>query len=119
MPQVKRHLLGWFAILFCYLSGEALVAAWQLPLPGALVGLLMLFLLLALWSKLSLPVASAAQPVLRHMSLLFVPAVLGVLSYWDVLAANAVSLLLALVVTSILSLGLAAWLAQHIIRRQV
>lgn len=76
-----------FALLLVFqLVGEAAVQALGLPLPGPLLGLLMLFAGLLLRGGLPEGLNVAAQALLRHLMLLFIPAVTGVMMYFDRIA---------------------------------
>jgi putative effector of murein hydrolase LrgA (UPF0299 family) len=72
-----------FAVLLVFqLVGEVLVQALALPLPGPLVGMLLLFAALTLRGGLPPQLAEAAQALLSHLMLLFIPAVTGVMMYF-------------------------------------
>ncbi|NVK54797.1 MAG: CidA/LrgA family protein [Alteromonadaceae bacterium] len=116
MQQLTASILGWLAIVACYLLGEFLVLVADAPIPGALVGLLILLGGLLIHQRPVFAISRGAQPMLTHMSVLFVPAVIGVGLFWDTVSANALGIVLALVATTIISLGLTAWIAQQLLR---
>ena len=116
--QVKSTLIGWLIITGCYLIGEFTVLVADVPLPGALIGLLLLLCGLLLRKRPPVTVSRGAQPLLTHMSVLFVPAVIGVGLFWDEVRANALGITLALVATTIVALGATAWIAQCLMRRK-
>jgi holin-like protein len=73
-----------FAVLLVFqLIGEVIVQALGLPVPGPLVGMLLLFAGLLLRGELPAPLADTAQGLLSHLMLLFIPAVTGVMMYFD------------------------------------
>ncbi|GGW72640.1 CidA/LrgA family protein [Alteromonas halophila] len=115
MGRAGTWLTGWIAILACYYAGKALVIGLALPLPPALLGLLLLLAGLMLRSSSSRAVAQAASPLLKHMSVLFVPAVMGVGMYAAPIREYALSLFIAIVVTTAVSLGLTAWVTSRIL----
>lgn len=103
-------MLHAFAILLCLqLAGEALVRAIGSPLPGPVVGLALLFALLL--AKFPLPQSTneTADGILKHLSLLFVPAGVGVVQQlpllgeegWKLLAIILVSIALSLTATAV------------------
>ena len=114
--HVKSTFMGWLVIVSCYLVGEFIVLVLDVPLPGALVGLLLLLGALLLRQRPAVTVSRGAQPLLTHMSVLFVPAVIGVGLFWDEVRANALGIVLALVATTIVALGFTAWLAQRVLQ---
>jgi holin-like protein len=73
-----------FAVLLVFqLIGEVLVQALGLPVPGPLVGMLLLFAGLLLRGEMPAALADTAQSLLSHLMLLFIPAVTGVMMYFD------------------------------------
>ena len=100
-------------ILVCQLVGEVFVRALVLPVPGPVAGMILLFLLLFLrdrWRP-ELPqgltldeVETTGKGLLSHLSLMFIPAGVGVVRSLDMLAAHGVALLSALVVSTVLTL---------------
>jgi holin-like protein len=69
-------------ILLCQLAGEVTVLATGLPVPGPVLG--MLLLLGWLWWRggISERVERTADTLLGNLSLLFVPAGVGVMIHW-------------------------------------
>jgi putative effector of murein hydrolase LrgA (UPF0299 family) len=73
-----------FALLLVFqLLGEVAVQALSLPLPGPLVGMLLLLAVLVVRGALPEALADAAKALLSHLMLLFIPAVTGVMMYFD------------------------------------
>lgn len=100
-------------ILLCQLAGEALARGTGLPIPGPVVGMALLLLVLALRDRLlpALPrsmtgdgLERAGRGLLSHLSLLFVPAGVGVIQNLRVLGEHGVALALALIVSTIAAL---------------
>jgi holin-like protein len=85
-------------LLFCQLLGEALVHALALPLPGPVAGMMLLFLAL-LWrgrktpgeAHVPEPLADTTDALLRNLSLLFIPAAVGIVQHTGILRESAVS----------------------------
>ncbi|MGO9942260.1 MAG: CidA/LrgA family protein [Rhodoblastus sp.] len=100
-------------ILLCQLIGETVVRAFALPLPGPVFGMGLLFCALLFrggqgTQKIPAPLAGVADGLLGHLSLLFVPAAVGPMNYFDLLAANAATLTLAVVVSTTLTMAATA-----------
>ena len=73
---------GLLVLLVCQLVGEFLVTALGVPVPGAVVGMVILLLALRVRrpsSKSS--VVQTADSLLNHLQLLFIPAGAGVVAY--------------------------------------
>ena len=102
-------MLHAFAILLSLqLAGEALVRAVSSPLPGPVVGLALLFLWLVV--KLPLPQATneTADGILKHLSLLFVPAGVGLVQQLPLLRDEGWKLLIVILISITVSLAATA-----------
>lgn len=97
-----------------YYAGLFTVRAMALPIPGTLVGLFILLGILFAYPKLETHTARFVTLPLKHMSLFFVPAVLGVSVYWADIQANALAITIAVIGATTLSLGITAWFAQNL-----
>lgn len=95
-------------ILGAQLAGEALAQALHLPLPGPVIGLILLTAGFALIPGLVALVRPVAQGILGHLSLLFVPAGVGVVGHVERLGAKGLPLMLAIVVSTVLAIVVAA-----------
>lgn len=73
-------------LLVCQLAGEVIARLAGLPVPGPVVGLVLLFLGLTLHGQPAPVVEENADRLLQHLSLLFVPAGVGVVQYLSLLA---------------------------------
>jgi putative effector of murein hydrolase LrgA (UPF0299 family) len=99
-------------ILFCQLAGEAVARGSGLPIPGPVLGMALLVALLLLRDRVAtLPtflrdgsVERTGRGLLSHLSLLFVPAGVGVVQNLDVLASSGLALAVALVVSTLLAM---------------
>jgi holin-like protein len=90
------NLAGGFAlILLFWVLGEALAAWAALPVPGSVLGMLLLTAALRLRIVLVPAVRPAAEVLVRYMALFFVPPGVGVLLYLELLRAEWLALALA------------------------
>ena len=108
-------MLAAFAVLLLFQClGEAIVFVLHLPLPGPVAGMLLLTGALIVFPTLQALVEQAANALLSHLSLLFVPAGVGIVvaaasgsGHWlAILASVVVSTILALAVTGLLLRGI-------------
>jgi holin-like protein len=104
-------------LLLCQLAGEILSHGFGLPMPGPVIGLLILFAGLVIaqnFGKASAvsindtALGRATQGLLQHLSLLFVPAGVGVIDHLHLLQTYGPVLFLALFVSTALSLAVTA-----------
>ena len=117
-------------ILLCQLTGEAVVRGLGLPLPGPVLGLLLLLILLLARDRFALlargplgngGVESASKGLLAHLSLLFVPAGVGVVQELDLLASHGIAIVLVLafsVVITLLATVLTFRLVSRLLKQQ-
>jgi holin-like protein len=75
-------------LLACQLAGEALARVTGLPVPGPILGLVLLFAGLTLRGRPAPRLEESADGLLAHLSLLFVPAGVGVVQYLPWLASE-------------------------------
>jgi holin-like protein len=101
-------------ILLCQLAGEVMVRGLALPMPGPVVGMLILLLLLLARDRFALlargplqggGVEGASRGLLAHLSLLFIPAGVGVVQKLDLLAEHGIAILLILAVSVVITLS--------------
>ena len=105
--------LAW--LLALQLAGEVLARALRLPLPGPVIGMVLLMAALR-WPAVRVPVAGVARFLLAHLSLLFVPVGVGVVAHIPTLVSHGVALALALVLSTLLAIVVGAltftWVAR-------
>lgn len=104
-------------LLVFQLLGEALVLATGAPVPGPVAGLAMLLLTLVLRPSVLDAVKPTAQTLLQHLSLLFVPAGVGVMLHLQRLGNEALAIGVALVVSTLVGLASAALTMTWLMKR--
>lgn len=95
-------------ILMCQLAGETTVRALGWPVPGPVLGMGLMILLFAASARIQATVAPVAEGILRHLSLFFVPAGVGVVAHLDRLGGQALALGAAILGSTVLALLAAA-----------
>jgi holin-like protein len=114
-------IVAFAAIFACQLIGEFVVRAFALPLPGPVLGMFLLFVALLLRGgngDRAVPgqLGTVADGLLGHLSLLFVPASVGLMRYFGVLEANALTLIVAIAVSTALAQAATALTFQYLAR---
>ena len=104
-------------LLVFQLVGEVIAQGFGLPVPGPVVGMLLLFLVLVLRAPLAGRLQATAQDILRHLSLLFVPAGVGVMLHLRRITDEWLALGLALVVSTALTIAVTGWSVALLARR--
>lgn len=119
-------LHGIAALLICQLAGEAAARGLALPLPGPVIGLLLLlgwFMARAALGQLSpgtindTQTGRIAQGLLQNLSILFVPAAVGVVDQLGILGEHWLALSVALIASTVLSLMVTVWVFIAVARR--
>jgi len=102
-------MLGAFTLLLVYqLIGEAIVHFAGLPVPGPVVGMLLLFVTLLARGSAPDWLRDTCQALLAHLSLLFVPAGVGVMLHFQRLGAEWLPVAVALVASTVITIGVTA-----------
>ncbi len=104
-------------ILACQLAGELAVGAAGVPFPGPVAGMLLLFAFLLARGEIPENLGKVAGALLNHLSLLFVPAGVGVMVHFELLGGDALPLSIALVVSTVLTIAVTALVMQRLNRR--
>ena len=113
-------LLGLVILLLAQMVGLGVSALLGLPIPGVVLGIVLLVLLGVLPATRGLVrrAEPAATPLLAHLQLLFVPPGVGIILELQVLAENALPLALAVGGSFALTLVVSGLLLQALLRRQ-
>lgn len=100
-------------LLLFQLLGESAVFLSGIPLPGPVVGLVLLFVAMQACKMLGLGLfaeaETAADGFLANLGLLFVPAGVGIVALWGALQSQAVILLAILVASAVFTLAATVW----------
>ncbi|TVQ38586.1 MAG: CidA/LrgA family protein [Geminicoccaceae bacterium] len=105
-------------LLLCQLVGEVVVRALGVPVPGPVLGMVLLFVGLCIKGSVPPALDEVGGTLLRHLSLLFVPAGVGVISYLALIEAELLPLALAVVPGTLIALVVTGWAMSWLTRRQ-
>jgi holin-like protein len=94
-----NSLRGLAFLLLLQAIGEALSHSLKLPVPGPVIGMLLLLPALQ-FECLRVAVAAAAELLLAHLSLLFIPVGVGVITHLSVLSQYGPKLLLVIALST-------------------
>jgi putative effector of murein hydrolase LrgA (UPF0299 family) len=97
-------LQGFSLLLVLQSIGELLSRGLSLPVPGPVVGMLLLLIALR-WRIVREPVAACAPFLLSHLSLLFIPVAVGITSYLPLLGTYWLRLMGVIVVSTWIGLA--------------
>ncbi len=118
VSRMLKFALG-FTILAVLLMAASRLAQWlSLPIPGSILGMVLLLGLLACLSRLANTVQAASMPLLKHMMLFFIPSVAGVMEQFQALANGWLAFTVACIVGAALTLAVTALTLQFLLKRQ-
>ena len=80
-------------------AGEIVSRLLSLPIPGPVIGLVLLLAFLIRRGKIDAPIDVVASALTKHLGLLFVPAAAGVVMYWPQLRTHFWAVSIALIVS--------------------
>lgn len=104
-------------LLACQLVGEVVVRFLGVPLPGPVLGMVLLFVVFAARGRIGDPMQKTAGGLLEHLSLLFVPAGVGVMVYLPLIAAEWPAILTAVIASTLITIVVTAWTMAWLGRR--
>lgn len=90
----------------------------NLPLPGSIIGLIILLLLLLFKIIPKEFVADGATFLLSVLTLLFIPATVGVINYPELLSLHGVVLVIIVVLSTIFAIGVTGKFAQRMEKKE-
>jgi len=96
-------VLGIFVLLLFWFGGSVLVDWLQWPIPGSVVGLLGLWVVLVVHGGVPEWLKKPSSLLIRYLTLLFVPAGVGLIEHWDRLMTHGFSMLGIITISSLLS----------------
>ena len=114
-----------FVIFFFQLMGEFLKKFFEMRIPGPVIGLILLLITLIFLKRfktrainnLKSDVLNTSNYILSYLSLLFVPIGVGVVMHLSYLENNLFKVLIIVFISTVLNIGLTAFLMEKINKR--
>jgi holin-like protein len=108
-------MLTFLTLIFgCQLIGELIAVATGWPIPGPVIGMALLFIGLLVRGGIAEGLGSVGDGLISNLSLLFVPAGVGVMQHAKLIGSELVPISVALVVSTVLAVAVTgvfmAWL---------
>lgn len=104
-------MVNGLTVLIAYLfMGDIISTIFALPIPGAIIGMLLLLLTLIVRQKTDKGVKDASNALISYIGLLFVPAGAGISQHFSLLAQEWLLILTAGISIMLLTLSLSALL---------
>jgi holin-like protein len=95
-------------LLSFQLVGEIIIRTLSLPVPGPVVGMLLLFVALLWRDSLVVKIEQTTQYILQNLTLLYVPAAVGVVVHLELIRSEGISIVLTLVGSVLITIAVTA-----------
>ena len=109
-------LIALTQLLVCQLVGEVIARGFSLAVPGPVIGMSLLLVILLYLRSVPRDLESTAEAILSHLSLLFVPAGVGVVAHLTLLGDEWQSILGSLVGSTVVTILVTGWVLQRLHR---
>ncbi len=103
-------------LVLCQFAGEVVARGLNLPLPGPVLGLVLLLGILLVRGAPSDDMRNTANGLLRNLSLLFVPAGVGIVTQLDAIADDWIAITVSILVSTALGLAVTGVMMQRLSR---
>ncbi len=108
---------GLIVILICQLAGEVVVQLLGMPVPGPVIGMVLLVGYLAARGGVDPGIKTVSDTLLRYLALLFVPAGVGLMVHFELVARDWIAIAAALFGSTVLALITTMLIMQFLTRR--
>lgn len=113
-------MVGYFTlILLCQLAGEVFVKVTDTPVPGPVIGMVILFAGLYWRDRLPVELEATADVLHRNLALFFVPAGVGIITNLDLMAKSWAPLAGAILLGTAVTIGVTGLVMQRTMKRRV
>lgn len=112
--KILIYLLQFIFIYGFFLLGQLLRELFNLPLPGSILGFLLMFTALMLKLFPLRFVESGATMLLAFLPLFFIPATVGVVEYLDVFTGKGTILIVIIIISTLLTMAGSGWISQFL-----
>ena len=108
-------LRGFTLLLLLQAFGSGISLLFSLPIPGPVIGLLLLWPMVQ-WTPARDSIGAAATFLLGHLSLFFIPAGVGVVTHLDLVSQYGLRLLVVIVVSTWIGLAITALVLRALLK---
>ncbi|MBI1261970.1 MAG: CidA/LrgA family protein [Rhizobiales bacterium] len=112
----RQQIIGWLAafatLAGCQIIGALLSRTLHLPVPGTVIGILLMLAVLIYWGRVPGPLRVVAEYLLRHLNLFYIPAAIGIMAHVALVRQDLIPIIAALFGSTFLSLVVGALVFQ-------
>ncbi|ATJ82927.1 CidA/LrgA family protein [Halomonas beimenensis] len=110
MPMI----MGMSILLACQTLGELVARGLTLPIPGPVIGMVILLAVLLVGGGVPQGLRLTGEGLLRYLTLLFVPAGVGLMVHGTLIGRDLLPILVALVGSTAITLAVTAWVLSRL-----
>lgn len=107
-------IMGMSMLLACQFAGELVARGLTLPIPGPVIGMVILLVALMIRGKVPSSLRLTGEGLLRYLTLLFVPAGVGLMVHFELIGADLWPIVVTLVASTAVTLGVTAWVLERL-----
>jgi holin-like protein len=111
MKNISQFLIGLLFLSILFFVAKYLLLQVNINVPPALLGIAVLF------KDVPKAISKVANPLLAHMSLFFIPAIVAIVNFIDLILAFPMALFFSIVVSTLVSLAITGWISQRLMHR--
>lgn len=116
--RAPRWLAAALALGILQWLGDTLVSLTHWPVHGSVVGMALLLMILIIIGGPGQGLQAVSSALLRHLMLFLIPSVAGVITYSALLAPKALSLLVAMLGGTVLTVLVCGWTVHQLLLRK-
>lgn len=106
-----------FLIFGIYFIGEGIHTLTSIPLPGSLIGMLLLFVLLLLRIIRLEHISTVTDFLLGHLPFFFIPAGVALMASFSLMQGLWIKMLVICLITTIITMGFSGKIIEYIMER--
>lgn len=111
-------IMGMSMLLVCQFVGELVARGLDVPVPGPVIGMVILLAALLVFGKVPDNLRLAGEGLLRYLTLLFVPAGVGLIGHFGLIGADLWPIVVTLVVSTAVTLAVTGRVLEQLNRRR-
>lgn len=114
LTVIWQYLRSFISIYLCLYAGITIASLLPIPIPipGSIIGMLIMFVLLSLQILPAKWVKPGSHLLIRYMALLFVPIGVGVMQYYSLLKEQFGPIVVSCFISTLLILAIVSWSSQ-------
>lgn len=112
-----KYLKQFLIILAVSFLGEALHKLLPLPIPASIYGIVLMFILLKTKLLLLASIRETAMFLVEIMPVMFIPAAVGIMDSWGIIAPSWLVYLTMTVVSTVVVMAVSGLVTQAVLRR--